>query len=440
VSHNAGMPSVVVHPASRVRGHLTIPGDKSISHRYALLAALAEGTTTISRYAPGADCASTLSCLAALGVTIDGRGAANAHPDQRVVAIQGLGLGGLRAPADSLDAGNSGTTLRLLAGVLAGHPFESVITGDASLRGRPMRRIIDPLSRMGAQLRGNDDRPPIAIRGTALHGIHYTPPVASAQVKSAVLLAGLHASGDTVVTERQATRDHTERALPVFGVSLTRANGTISLRGGQRLRAAEVQVPGDASSAACWAVAAAALPGSDVTLDDVGLNPTRIGFLSWLERAGARIEISSGVPVGDEPIGSLRIRHGHLTALEIGPADVPGAIDELPVLAALATHGGALRVTGAGELRHKESDRISALVAGLRGLGGHVEEQADGFQVLGDRQLTGGTADAAGDHRLAMAFALAAIGAQEPSEIHHADIVDVSYPGFFDILAEISEP
>lgn len=433
------MSSVVVRPAACVRGRVTIPGDKSISHRYALLAALADGTTTITRYAPGADCASTLSCLAALGVTVSGpTGAPDAHPDQRVVTVQGRGLGGLRASQSPLDAGNSGTTLRLLSGILAGHNFESILTGDASLRGRPMRRVIDPLSRMGATVRGDDDRPPLSVRGAALHGISYTAPVASAQVKSAVLLAGLHAAGETTVTEPQPTRDHTERALPLFGVDLIRANGAIRLRGGQRLRATKVRVPGDASSAACWAVAAAALAGSDVTLEDVGLNPTRFGFLSVLKRAGARIDVADGPAVGDEPIGALRIRHAGLTPVEIGPAEVPGTIDELPLLAALATHRGAITVTGAGELRHKESDRISALAQGLRGLGGHVDELEDGFRVVGDRPLSGGTADAAGDHRLAMAFAIAALGAEGPSEIRHADVVDVSYPGFFDILTRIS--
>ncbi|MDA1093401.1 MAG: 3-phosphoshikimate 1-carboxyvinyltransferase [Acidobacteria bacterium] len=433
------MASMVVHPASRVRGHITIPGDKSISHRYALLAAMADGITTISGYAPGADCASTLSCLASLGVVVSGpTGTPDVPPDQRVVTVTGRGLGGLQASSNPLDAGNSGTTLRLLAGILAGHPFDSVITGDASLRGRPMRRIIDPLSQMGATLHGPDDRPPLTIRGAALHGIHYTPPVASAQVKSAVLLAGLHASGDTVVSEPQLTRDHTEKALPLFGVELIHDHGEIRLRPGQRLRATSVRVPGDASSAACWAVAAAALPGSDITLDAVGLNPTRTGFLSILERAGAQIDIAHDAAMGDEPIGRLRVRHGEMAAIEIGPDEVPGAIDELPLLAAFATHGGALRVTGASELRHKESDRIAALATGLRGLGGHVEELEDGFEVLGDKPLSGGTADAAGDHRLAMAFAIAAIGAQAPSHIHHADVVDVSYPGFFDILARIS--
>ena len=434
------MASIVVRPAARVHGRLTVPGDKSISHRYALLAALADGSSTISGYGPGADCAATLACLAVLGVVIEGpHEAPDEHHDQRVVTIQGRGIGGLAPPAATLDAGNSGTTLRLLSGVLAGHPFDSVITGDRSLRQRPMRRIIEPLSRMGANLSADHDRPPIVIRGAALRGIDFTPPVASAQVKTAVLLAGLLATGETTVRERHPTRDHTERAFPVFGVELTRHDGAITVQGGQRLTAASLTVPGDASSAAFWAAAAAALPHSDVTLDDVGLNPTRIGYLSLLERIGAQVELLGTTETGGEPRGSLRVRHGGNARLDLGPDDIPGIIDELPVLAALATHGGELRVTGAGELRHKESDRITALAAGLRGLGGRVDEMEDGFHVFGDRRLQGGTADAAGDHRLAMAFAIAALGGTHPSEIHNAEAVDISYPGFFDVLASISQ-
>ena len=434
------MASVVVHPAARVHGRLTVPGDKSISHRYALLAAMADGSSTIEHYGPGADCAATLACVAALGVVVDGpHDSSNGGPDRRIVTIQGRGLGGLARPSITLDAGNSGTTLRLLSGVLAGHPFDSVITGDQSLRRRPMRRIIEPLSHMGANLRADDDRPPISIRGAALRGIDFTPPVASAQVKTAVLLAGLLATDETTLRERRPTRDHTERAFPVFGVELTRRDRAITVRGGQRLRGARLTVPGDASSAAFWAVAAAALPHSDVTLEDVGLNPTRIRYLSLLERVGARVELLGTTETAGEPRGSLRIRHGGNARLDLGPDDVPGVIDELPVLAALATHGGELRVTGAGELRHKESDRIAALAAGLRGLGGQVDEMEDGFHVVGTRRLRGGTADAAGDHRLAMAFAIAALGGAQPSEIQNAEAVDVSYPGFFDVLTSISQ-
>ena len=431
------MASVVVHPAARVRGRVSIPGDKSISHRYALLAALAGGRSTIAGYAPGADCASTLTCLRGLGVRVEGPPASDGGTSRRVVTVDGRGVGGLAPPTAPLDAGNSGTTLRLLSGVLAGHPFTSVITGDGSLRRRPMRRIIEPLSRMGARVTGELDRPPLTIAGSPLGGIDFTPPVPSAQVKSTVLLAGLHATGDTTVRETAATRDHTERALPVFGVELHRRDGVITLRGGQSLQAAELTVPGDLSSAAFWATAAAALPGSDITLDDVGLNPTRTGILTWLERAGAGIDLLQVTEDAGERRGSIRVRHGGNKGLTVGPADVPGLIDELPALAALATHGGELQVTGAGELRHKESDRITALADGLRALGGHVDESEDGFHVVGRRPLQGGEADAAGDHRLAMAFTIAALGARQPSRIRNAEAVDVSYPGFFDVLASI---
>ena len=430
------MASVIVQPAARVRGRVSIPGDKSISHRYALLSALAEGRSTIDGYAPGADCASTLACLRALGVRVEGPRA----PGRGTVTIDGRGVGGLEAPTGPLDAGNSGTTLRLLSGALAGHPFTSVLTGDASLRRRPMRRIVAPLSRMGARVTGEGDRPPLTIAGSRLEGIDFTPPVPSAQVKSAVLLAGLHAAGDTTVRETATTRDHTELALPMFGVELGRARGSVTLRGGQRLRAARLSVPGDLSSAAFWATAAAALPGSDVTLEDVGLNPTRTGILEWLQRAGAEVAVVQVAENGGERRGSVRVRHGGRGALEVGPADVPGLIDELPALAALATHGAELRVTGAGELRHKESDRISALADGLRALGGQVDEMADGFHVAGARPLRGGEADAAGDHRLAMAFAIAALGGRQPSRIRNAEVVDVSYPGFFDVLASLCVP
>ena len=430
------MASVVVHPVRCVRGRVRVPGDKSISHRYALLAALSLGQSTIERYAPGADCASTLSCLAALGVQINHTRIGLTA--DRTVAIEGRGLGGLTPPASPLHAGNSGTTLRLLAGVLAGHAFDSEITGDSSLCKRPMRRIIGPLTQMGAQVSGRLDRPPISIQGHKLHGIDFRPSIASAQAKSAVLLAGLHAAGGTTILEQCATRDHTERALPIFGVELNHDNGKITLRGGQQPQGRRLTVPGDVSSAAFWATAAAAIPNSKITLEDVGLNPTRISFIDVLERAGARVQISNLTEIGGEPRGSIQIQHGGNASIEIGAAEVPSLIDELPALAALATHGGALRVTGAEELRNKESDRITALANGLRGLGATVEEWQDGFHVMGDHQLSGGTADAAGDHRLAMAFAIAALGGKAPSEVHNAEAVDVSYPGFFDTLSSLS--
>ena len=423
--------SVTVEPARRLRGRLRVPGDKSISHRYALLAALAGGTSTISGYSTGADCRSTLRCLRALGVDIEETAETG---ETSTVTVAGRGIGAFVRPAQALDAGNSGTTMRLLAGILAGHPFDTVLTGDASLQRRPMRRIIDPLQRMGGHVDATDGRPPLRIRGGALEGIAYAPPVASAQVKSAVLLAGLHARGITRVRERTPTRDHTERALEAFGAPVTRADGAVAVAGGSPLHPLALGVPGDPSSAAFWAVTAAAVPDSDVTLEAVGLNPTRTAFLDILRRAGADVEMDVANTSGGEPSGSIRIRPGRLRDVEIGATEVPALIDELPVLGALAAHGPAVEVTGAAELRHKESDRITALAAGLRAIGVRVEERPDGFRAERDGTPAGGTVDAAGDHRLAMAFAVAALAGAGPSVIAGAGVVDVSYPGFFSAL------
>jgi 3-phosphoshikimate 1-carboxyvinyltransferase len=413
-----------------------VPGDKSISHRYALLAALAHGRSTIRNYSTGADCASTLACLRALGVQIDT--AAGRDGRGPTVRIVGRGLRGLHRPAAALDAGNSGTTMRLLSGVLAAHGFTAVITGDESLRRRPMRRVIEPLTLMGARVDGDGDRPPLTITGADLRPIDYAVPVPSAQVKSAVLLAGLQTPGETTVREAASTRDHTELAVRVFGGRLTAAGGGITVSGGAPLAAAELEVPGDVSSSTFWAVTAAALPGSDVELTDLGLNPTRTALFDVLERAGAIVERAIESEAGAEPRGRIRVRHGSLRPLTIGEEDVPALIDELPALAAMATHGGEIHVTGAAELRVKESDRISALAAGLRALGAEITELPDGFHVRGRRPLTGGTAHAAHDHRLAMAFAVAALGASGPSLITGADAVAVSYPGFFETLAALT--
>jgi 3-phosphoshikimate 1-carboxyvinyltransferase len=426
-----------VRPARRIAGRVRVPGDKSISHRYALFASLAEGRTVIHGYAPGADCAATLSCLTALGVTIERE---PSRGDSRVpsIAIIGRGLRGLHAPSAALDAGNSGTTLRLLSGILAAHSFTATLTGDESLRRRPMRRVIEPLSRMGARIDADQDRAPLAITGGSLHAIDYTPPVPSAQVKSATLLAGLQTEGTTTVREAVATRDHTEHGFRAFGAEVRSFEGGVSLQGNQRLRAIEATVPGDLSSATFWAVAAASLPGSDVELPDVGLNQTRTALFDLLARAGAQVDRDPARVEHGEPRGTVRVRAGSLRPLVLGPVDVPALIDELPALAAMATHGGDLHVTGAAELRVKESDRISALAAGLRALGGDIDEFPDGFHVRSTRRLTGGTAHAAGDHRLAMAFAIAALGAVGPSLITGADAVAVSYPGFFDTLTALT--
>jgi 3-phosphoshikimate 1-carboxyvinyltransferase len=429
--------AIVVAPATRVRGTIRVPGDKSISHRYALLAAIADGRTTIQHYAPGADCASTLTCLRALGVSIE-RQPAEDRGDVPLVVISGRGVRGLRPPSIPLDCGNSGSTMRMLAGVVAAHAFSSTLIGDGSLSRRPMRRIIGPLSRMGARVAAAEgDRPPITIHGANLTGIDFIPGIPSAQVKSAVLLAGLQAQGRTRVTEAVSTRDHTERALAAFGARVEKNHGSILIEGEQRLRALKVRVPGDMSSAAFPAVAAAALTGSAVRIEGVGLNASRTGLVDVLRRFGASIDAAIGDEWQGEPVGSITVRHGALTHVEILPSEVPGIIDELPALGALATFGGSLRVTGAGELRVKESDRISAFVTGLRALGADAEELADGFQVRGGRPLTGGTVDAHDDHRLAMAFAVAALGARAPVTIQGAHVVNVSYPGFFDDLERL---
>jgi 3-phosphoshikimate 1-carboxyvinyltransferase len=425
---------VIVQPATRVRGHLSVPGDKSISHRYALIGALAEGRSVLHNYAPGGDCASTLQCLAALGVAIE-RGESGGMP---VVRIEGRGLRGLAAASQPLDCGNSGSTMRMLAGVVAAHSFTSTLGGDASLTRRPMRRIIDPITRMGATIdRAPGDRPPLTIHGTELHGIEYEPPVPSAQVKSAVLMAGLQARGDTTVFERTPTRDHTERALSAFGVAVTRRKAGISVRGGQPLTAREARVPGDISSAAFLMVAAAVLPGSDVTIEGVGLNPSRTAVLDVLRRFGVDVTSEQTDEWQGEPVGRIHLRAGALGSLELGSDIVPGVIDELPVLAALATAGGELRVTGASELRVKESDRISALVSGLRALGANAEELPDGFHIRGNTRLTGGEVHAHDDHRLAMAFAVAGLAASGPVCIEGAHAAAVSYPTFFDDLERL---
>jgi 3-phosphoshikimate 1-carboxyvinyltransferase len=422
-----------VRPARALRGTLDVPPDKSISHRYALLAALADGVTTIDRYSTGADCLSTLTCLESLGVEVARHQAAEGLH----VRIHGTG-GGLAAPFGDVDCGNSGTTMRLLAGVLAAAPFTARLVGDASLSRRPMRRVMVPLTAMGARLESADGgRPPLVVHGGPLHGITHTPEVPSAQIKSAVLLAGLRASGATTVVEPEPTRDHTERGLAAFGVEVDRSvPGRLTVTGGARLHGGlALRVPGDPSACAFLGVAAAGLAGSAITIRHVGLNPTRIALFDVLRRAGALVHVSAEDTWHGEPVGTVRIAAGTLNDIVIAPAEVPLLIDELPALAALATFGGAVRVSGAGELRVKESDRISALVDGLRAMGADADEFADGFAVRGGRRLAGGAVvDARHDHRLAMAFAVAALGAAAPTAIQGAEIAAVSFPGFFETL------
>jgi 3-phosphoshikimate 1-carboxyvinyltransferase len=426
--------AATIRLARRIEGRLRVPGDKSISHRCALLAAMADGRSELHGYAPGADCRSTLTCLRGLGVEV--------IEDTDTIAVVGRGLGQLRSPDALLDAGNSGTTMRLLAGLVAGHPFSATIVGDASLSRRPMRRVLVPLTQMGARTESADGRPPLTIHGTALRAIAHATEVPSAQVKSAVLLAGLLAEGTTSVVEAAPTRDHTERALEAFGAKVTRSASSVALAGGQRLKGRSVSIPGDFSSAAYWMAAAAAFPGSRVQIDELGLNPTRTAFLEVLRRFGARVQAEVTRIDAGEPRGTVIVEGDRITDLAIEPAEVPGLIDELPAIAALAAGGAEISVRGAAELRVKESDRIAVLVAGLRALGLQAEERPDGFVAGGLRGSGGparglrggGVADACGDHRMAMALAVAALAGRQPSTIEGADAVAISYPGFFEML------
>ena len=429
----ASVDAALVRPAQRASGRVQVPGDKSISHRYALLGAIAEGVTRISGYSSGADCAATLACLRALGVPIVAEGSR--------VEITGRGLHGLTRAAGPVDAANSGTTMRLLAGLAAAHPFRTVILGDASLTRRPMRRVMAPLTQMGASIQSDDGRPPLTIDGAHLQGITYRPDVPSAQVKSSVLLAGLHASGRTVVIEPAATRDHTERALSAFGVTVDRDGLQVAVTGGQPLTGLTLQVPGDISGSAFWGALAAGIPDSVVEIENLGLNPSRMALLDILRRCGADVDVTVESEAAGEPIGRVRICCADRRSFSISPGEVPAVIDELPALGALGTllpEGATMEVRGAAELRVKESDRISALASGFRSMGADMTEYPDGFRITARRLAGGTTVDAVGDHRLAMAFAIAASGASAPTTIAGAGAVDVSYPGFFRELERLT--
>jgi 3-phosphoshikimate 1-carboxyvinyltransferase len=419
-------------------GSLQLPGDKSISHRYAMLAAIAEGTSVIRHFAASRDCHSTLECLQALGVELSESG--------ETVTIRGCGLRGLRAPDRILDAGNSGTTIRLLSGILAGHPFESTITGDASLSNRPMGRVIRPLQMMGAAIESRErDLPPLKIRGGSLQGVRYTLPVASAQVKSCVLLAGLYGKEPTAVEETIPTRDHTEIALREFGGSLRITGNWIEVDPEPRLQAQQLTVPADLSGAAFFLVAAAMIPHSDLSLPQVGLNGRRRELLHYLMRAGADLTIENEIETAGEPRGNLRVRYSpNLFRQPLPPirgAETASLIDEIPVLSVLGSRAaGGLEISDAQELRVKESDRISAIAANLRSMGAEVAEKPDGLIIQGGKPLHGADITTYADHRIAMAFAIAALSAGGETRIHNAECADVSFPGFWNALQRICAP
>lgn len=422
-----------IKPARRLTGSARFPGDKSISHRYAMLAAIAEGPSEIHFFSSSTDCQSTLECLRKLGVRVDRK--------NDVITIHGAGLGGLRQPAGRLDAGNSGSTIRMLSGILAGQPFRSVIGGDASLSRRPMKRVIDPLTQMGAQIHpANGGTPPLEIEGGALKPIHYELPVPSAQVKSAVLLAGLFVEGATEVVEPVTTRDHTEIALEEMGAEIGRHGRTIRVQGRAKLQGKKLYVPGDLSSAAFFLIAGMLVPDSNLVLQNVGLNPTRTAILDLLVPMGGRIKVLNVEMINGELIGDLHVGTSQLHGGEIPVEAVPGLIDELPVLAVMGTQTErGLSFRGAAELRVKESDRIAVVVNNLRAMGAGVEEFRDGLRVAGRQSLRGAEIDSAGDHRIAMAFAVAGLVARGTTVIRDSACVDISFPDFFETLARVTE-
>jgi 3-phosphoshikimate 1-carboxyvinyltransferase len=424
----------LVEPASALVGHIAVPGDKSVSHRSVLVGAVSEGETRIRGFGASADTQATVEAVRAMGVQVDEEG------DELVV--HGVGLGGLRPPDGPIDCANSGTLMRLLAGLVAGNGGRFELAGDASLSSRPMERIAEPLRRMGATIETDGGCPPLVIEGGTLKGITYELPVASAQVKSALLLAGLTADGPTTIVEPVATRDHTELMLRGAGARVTRRGKRITVHPAMRLSLPEVQVPGDPSSAAPFVAAASLLAGSELTIHDHALNPTRIGFLDVLGRMGGRLNVLHRYRAGAEPLGDLEVRSAELVATSVGGAEVPLLVDEVPLVALVAGMArGNTSIRGAEELRVKETDRVAAVVDVLRPLGLRVEAQDDGFRIRGvpARPRGGGTVDPRGDHRIAMLGAVAGLVSREGVRIEDDEVVAVSFPGFWELLDAVTQ-
>jgi 3-phosphoshikimate 1-carboxyvinyltransferase len=422
-----------VEPVTRIVGHVAVPGDKSISHRAVLIGAVCDGETRITGFGRSADTEATIRAVRACGIVVDEDG-------HETLRVHGTGLRGLRPPSGPIDCANAGTLVRLLAGLLAGQSGGTFdLRGDDSLSARPMGRIAEPLIRMGAEVETTDGRLPLRIRGRPLHGIEYELPVASAQVKSCILLAGLYAAGETVVREPQPTRDHTERMLEAAGARVAVRPGVVSVVAADRLALGDVAVPGDFSSAAPLVVAATLVPGSELHVHGVNLNPRRTGLLAILERMGAKVTVYNRRSIGGEPAGDLEIRSAPLVGTTVGSREVPVAIDELPLFALAASFArGESRLRGAAELRAKESDRIEATVDALRALGVRARGTPDGFVVTGvPSRLRGGYVDSRGDHRIAMLGAVAGLASGEGVRVDDADCVGVSFPGFFDLVAAL---
>ena len=421
----------IVQPSAVVDATVTVPGDKSVSHRALMLGGIAEGKSTISGFLAGEDCLSTMAAMSAMGVEIEQNSATD-------IVVNGVGLRGLVEPSQELDLGNSGTAMRLMAGLLSGQSFSSVMVGDESLTSRPMRRVITPLTAMGAEIESNDGCPPLRIQGgKMLRGIDYTLPVASAQVKSAILLAGLYADGITTVKEPAVTRDHTERMLSAMGVEVDRVGRRISIRCDQRLASTSIQVPADLSSASFVMLAAILSRDADVLIEGVGVNPTRTGVIDILQAMGADIRLQNTRLYGAEPVADIRVRASTLHGGPVDPRLVSLAIDEFPVLfVAAAAANGQTRFSGIGELRVKESDRIAAMADGLRRLGIQVDETEDGATVHGGR-FRGGEVQSHGDHRVAMSLAVAATVADDSVTVHDVATVNTSFPGFVECLGQL---
>ena len=432
MSHSSTHLQFIVQPGGSLRGNVRVPGDKSISHRSIMLGSLAEGTTHVSGFLQGEDCLCTLKAFRAMGVQIEG------PSDDGNVTIHGVGLHGLQAPSAELDMGNSGTSMRLMSGLMSGQAFDVRMTGDASLSKRPMKRVTVPLASMGAEIDATEKgTPPLLVHGgRQLKGIHYAMPMASAQVKSSLLLAGLYADGETSVTEPAPTRDHTERMLRGFGYEVKTEGNRISLQGGGKLTATDIDVPSDISSAAFFMVGASIAEGSDLTLQHVGINPTRTGIIDILRLMGANLELLNEREVGGEPVADIRVRSAQLKGIQIPEELVPLAIDEFPVLfIAAAFAQGQTVLTGAEELRVKESDRIQVMADGLIACGVDAQPTPDGI-IINPGNFSGGTIDSHGDHRIAMAFTMAALRATQPIIINDCANVNTSFPGFVELAAK----
>jgi 3-phosphoshikimate 1-carboxyvinyltransferase len=426
-----GNESVLIRPARNILGSLRVPGDKSISHRYAMLAALAPGRSRLENYSPGADCASTLGCMQNLGCKVE-------RDEKGAVIIAGLGPQ-LTAPNSALDCGNSGSTMRMLSGIVAAQPFTSELIGDESLSRRPMKRVIEPLRAMGAEISSTDDHAPLHISGTRLKGIDYAPPMASAQVKTCLLFAGLLAEGTTTVDEPTRTRDHGELALRAFGAEVKRTRNAVTIAGGQPLHPLEAFIPGDSSSAAFFLCAAAIFAESNLVIDGVLLNPTRSALLDVLAAMGCRVNMMRVEEYHGELVGTIGMVANVTKPVEISGTQTALLIDELPVLAAIAPYTAGLVVRDAGELRVKESDRLSAVTRNLKAMGAAIEQTANGWKIPGGQKLHGSEIESFGDHRIAMAFAIGALRAEGDTLIRGSECVGISYPGFFSDLEQVLE-